>query len=127
LVEEGKGGGEFGRIATIVSEDRATRMMSILSTYVNPTNPDITYTTAHKSKGREWQQVVLGNDFPSNYTKGGEWVGLAVPEQNLLYVASTRAILFLEYNGTVQELLNKDKQDSRDELSALLADMQSEF
>lgn len=111
LVEEGKNGGEFNRISAIVSENRSARMISILSTYVNPSNPDIIYTTAHKSKGREWKQIVLGNDYPSNYSKGGEWIGLSITEQNLLYVACTRAILNLEYNKTITEILDKEKED----------------
>lgn len=114
LVEESANGGEFRRISQIVENNKSARMISILSSYVNPTNPDIIYTTSHKSKGREFSQVILGADYPSNYDQHGDWIGLATPEQNLLYVACTRAINVLEYNNTVLEIINKEQADSRD-------------
>lgn len=104
FVEEGKSGGEIGRVASIVANNRADRMISILKCYVKPENPHIIYTTAHRCKGREFEQVVLGSDFPSNYDNDGEWCGLAKSEENLLYVAVTRAILRLDINSTVREI-----------------------
>lgn len=51
-------------------------------------NPSVILTTAHKSKGLEFDNVVIANDF-----KFGEDELLSMPEQelNLLYVACTRA------------------------------------
>jgi ATP-dependent exoDNAse (exonuclease V) beta subunit len=51
-------------------------------------SPDILLTTAHKSKGLEYDNVVIANDF-----KFGTKEVLEMPEQelNLLYVACTRA------------------------------------
>ncbi|BCU08463.1 UvrD-helicase domain-containing protein [Allochromatium tepidum] len=60
-------------------------------------------TTAHKSKGLEWEQVVLGEDFPDLMDSSGvPLVSELLPpnaterplepdEANLLYVAATRA------------------------------------
>jgi len=59
-------------------------------------------TTAHKSKGLEWPQVVLGEDFPHMMEKGAplhadymspdsESDPLGDEEANLIYVAATRA------------------------------------
>lgn len=58
-------------------------------------------TTAHKSKGMEWDFVELGDDFPDMMIAGRpktvaiaksmEAKALGVEEANLIYVASTRA------------------------------------
>lgn len=60
-------------------------------------------TTAHRSKGLEWNQVVLGEDFPAVFEKGAPLHSAYVDENecendlldedeaNLIYVASTRA------------------------------------
>ena len=109
LAEEAKDGGEFGRIVKIVQQGRAASMIDLLLTYETPDNPHITYTTAHKCKGREFSQVVLAEDFPSHYAKKGHWVGLPVEEQNLLYVAVTRAIDVLEINQSVSEAIERFK------------------
>jgi superfamily I DNA/RNA helicase len=74
----------------------------------NTDDPEIILTTAHKSKGREWDVVWLASDFPSNWNNKGEWVGLRDEERNLLYVAVTRARKHLIYNDTVKELLDRE-------------------
>ena len=107
LKEEGKNGGELRTFANIVENNRIGEIRTILSTYIKPEHPEIIYTTSHKSKGLEYEQVVLGNDFPSNYNTAGEWIGLMATEQNLLYVAATRAVHKLEYNSTVLEILER--------------------
>jgi superfamily I DNA/RNA helicase len=73
----------------------------------NTDDPEIILTTAHKSKGREWDVVWLASDFPSNWNNKGEWVGLRDEERNLLYVAVTRARKHLIYNDTVRELIER--------------------
>jgi superfamily I DNA/RNA helicase len=47
---------------------------------------DVTVTTAHKAKGREWSSVRLNNDFIDEKDKR-----YSSEERNLLYVAATRA------------------------------------
>jgi superfamily I DNA/RNA helicase len=47
-------------------------------------------------------------DFKSALNEEGEFVGLSEEEQNLLYVACTRAINVLEYNQTVVEYLREE-------------------
>lgn len=52
----------------------------------------VTVATAHKSKGREWDHVVLTGDFaPKVDKKTGEELKPGNEEQRLLYVAVTRA------------------------------------
>lgn len=116
LREEAEGsGGELAMAANLVQQRRANYVLAKINTYVAPSNPDITLTTAHKSKGREWDQVVLAEDFPSVYDKNGEWVGLEVQERNLLYMAVTRAKKTLVYNSTVEDILNRNQMSLQKE------------
>ncbi|HIF9233434.1 TPA: UvrD-helicase domain-containing protein [Photobacterium damselae] len=65
---------------------------------------DITLSTAHKSKGREWNNVLLADDFRAmNHKLHSD------EEVNLLYVAVTRAIKNLDVSEceAVLELLEK--------------------
>lgn len=102
---------EIARIAKLVNEGKAAEWIVLLENFQNSPTPHVTYTTAHKSKGREWLQVIVESDFKSCY-KEGKWAGLTIEEQNLLYVAVTRAIERLEYNMTVYEYLERAKLDN---------------
>lgn len=102
-------GGELGRMATLVGSGEAEKVLQVLSSYTKPTHPELVLTTAHKSKGREFDTVVLADDFPSCYNNDGEWIGLTEMEENLLYVAATRARLHLVINSTVCEILERKK------------------
>lgn len=109
LVDESKYDAELGRIVKIIKDKKADHIINTLTNYKPVTNPHIIMTTAHKSKGREWQQVKLESDFLGyvKYTDSvGTWTGLSLPDQNLLYVAVTRAISVLDINLPVEEALN---------------------
>ncbi|AUR89066.1 P-loop containing nucleoside triphosphate hydrolase [Vibrio phage 1.121.O._10N.286.46.C4] len=108
LKEEAKNDRELKRCVKIIEEGQLDRILDTLRNHRNEENAHITLTTAHKAKGLEWNQVVLAEDFPSNYNHKGKWVGLDEQERNLLYVASTRAMLNLQVNPTVKELLDYD-------------------
>ena len=105
LVEEGKIDGELGRIASAVKDGRAYKMIDMLEHYTAPKDPVATFTTCHKVKGAEAEQVILDEDFPSHYGRKGAWVGLSDSERNLLYVGATRAKLVLEINTSVEEAI----------------------
>ena len=106
LVEEGKTDPELSRLAKIIDGEDADRIVKQLKDHKNDNHAHITMLSAHKSKGLEWEQVILANDFVSNYDKKGRWVGLSEQERNLLYVAATRAERRLQYNATVGEILD---------------------
>jgi ATP-dependent exoDNAse (exonuclease V) beta subunit len=55
--------------------------------------PDVVVTTAHKSKGLEWDRVKIGPDFrgPKTDPKTGEVEMPSAEENRLAYVAVTRA------------------------------------
>jgi hypothetical protein len=111
MVEEAKHAPELTRIVKVVTSGEADTWIAVLCNHVNSSSPEITFTTAHKSKGREFSQVIVEGDFKSCYNEDGVWVGLSEEEQNLLYVACTRAIDRLEYNQTVSEYLTRQMSE----------------
>lgn len=97
--------GELLRVHGLVQSGAVFKVLQVLSTHRNTATPDVILTTAHKSKGREFDIVVLADDFPSPYNDQGEWVGLQDAERNLLYVALTRTKQVLVYNDTVEFMI----------------------
>lgn len=114
FVAEGKHDFEVARISKVVNEGKAADWIELLETFHNSKTPLVTFTTAHKSKGREWKQVIVEEDFKSPISEEGEWIGLSIEEQNLLYVALTRAIERLQYNATVAAFIRRDRQRESD-------------
>lgn len=113
LAEE-KPGGEIGRVMAIVDGGQHFEVIGVLTRHKNTDNPDIILTTAHKSKGREWDNVVLADDFPSPYNNDGAWIGLNEMEENLLYVALTRAKKWLMMNATLMAIVERHKRKMED-------------
>lgn len=99
--------GELLRVFNMVENKSVYKVLGVLGKHRNYDNPDVILTTAHKAKGREWDVVILADDFPSPYNKQGEWVGLQDMERNLLYVAVTRTKKLLGYNETVTHMRNR--------------------
>ncbi|EOC0011569.1 3'-5' exonuclease [Cronobacter turicensis] len=70
---------------------------------------DLIVTTAHTSKGLEWNNVILNDDFASileaiDAKKSKESI---VDEMNLLYVAITRAKERINVNSAISELITE--------------------
>lgn len=63
---------------------------------------DIILSTAHKAKGKEWDQVIVAEDFPIE--KGKKKISME--EQRLAYVAMTRAKKSLEVPSNIAGYLN---------------------
>jgi len=105
LVEESANDKELSRIVKLVDSGMALRSIALLDNHRNSDNYSVLLTTAHKSKGREWDCVVLAEDFPSPFDKKGKFVGLEDMEKNLLYVAETRAKLKLQLNETAKQMI----------------------
>lgn len=76
---------ETKNLASICRKIGAGVIVSSLDNIKDYSHPDLLITTAHKSKGREWDVVQLGGDFPKPYTTDAE------EEKRLFYVAMTRA------------------------------------
>jgi hypothetical protein len=71
---------------------------------------DVLFCTAHKSKGLEFDQVVLANDYSELLNEDGKQCGpgeIELEEINILYVASTRAKAALQPCQQVCEWLDK--------------------
>jgi adenylate kinase len=100
-------GSELARVHTIITDGDFFKVVGMLKTQKNVDHPDIILTTAHKSKGREFDVVLLASDFPGVYNNKGEWCGLHEAERNLLYVAVTRARKLLVTNKTVRDILER--------------------
>lgn len=89
---------QLGNIPKLAAQCKA-------STVTNVEDADIIVTTAHRSKGLEFNNVRLGTDFPTYdklLFKDPESVS---DELNLIYVAATRALRKLSYSGPVAQLL----------------------
>lgn len=68
----------------------------------------IYFTTAHRSKGLQFRQVMLTNDYPALVTEDGEPIPrdeINQQEVNILYVAMTRAEQVLSLNAGFIEFL----------------------
>lgn len=76
---------ETKNLASICRKIGANMIVDSLDNIKDYSHPDLLITTAHKSKGREWDVVQLGSDFPKPYTTDAE------EEKRLFYVAVTRA------------------------------------
>ena len=80
----------------------------------NPADAHVSLMTAHRSKGLQFTQVILSNDFEEFISEDGRLRRASTPElaqeANLLYVALTRAIRALETNRQIKEILAKLNQ-----------------
>lgn len=66
---------------------------------------EVMLTTAHKSKGLEWENVRLANDF-ADLSDPNPMRPVGIQESNLIYVAVTRAMKSLIINPTLSCWLN---------------------
>lgn len=93
---------EAKRLARIAVRSDVDRFIERLEKVKECKNPSVILTTAHKSKGLEFDNVIVYNDF-----KFGEKDLLDMPEQelNLLYVACTRAKKKLQLPDALQSYM----------------------
>lgn len=120
LKEEAKEMSEYNRIVTMIEDDQDETIIETLENYRSKGNEKITLITAHRSKGLEFDQVVLAQDFPSNFNSQGEFVGITIDEKRLLYVATTRAMKALQYNDTVKEILEEFRVQIKDDAEGVV-------
>lgn len=109
LLEDAKEDAELIRLAKIVMEGRTEEFTNALNSLSNKRSANIILTTAHKSKGCEWEHVKIADDFPFNDKyEVCPLEGMCDAEINLLYVAVTRAINTLE----LPEILRNSIQEN---------------
>lgn len=98
---EAEKGGESKDVAQAIKivdefDQRVPEIISILQKNNDETRARVILTTAHRSKGREWRNVVIAPDFDAVIERSRDTRHLWDPEMNLLYVAATRAMGCLE-------------------------------
>lgn len=102
LLEAAKEDPELKRIVKIVEDGKSGYYIRHLTNMnTKPNKANITLTTAHKSKGMEWDNVVLGNDYPLTKDSDNPFEKMNQQEINLFYVAATRAIKCLQLPNAV--------------------------
>lgn len=89
-VAQDEQGGDLRLLVSLIQEFTPGRIIEALERMPREQDADLIVSTAHKSKGREWASVQLGDDFPAE--PQGE-------ELRLLYVAITRARRELDITG----------------------------
>lgn len=79
-------------VATGTPDERERKLAKLRELAGTP-KPDVVISTAHKSKGLEWERVRIGDDFrgPKENEKTGEVEMPDADELRLAYVAVTRA------------------------------------
>jgi hypothetical protein len=86
-VEQDEQGGDLRLLVNLIDEFTAAVIIEALQNMPREADADLIVSTAHKSKGREWDTVQLADDFPAEPKDA---------ELRLLYVAVTRARLTLD-------------------------------
>ncbi|WP_392872732.1 UvrD-helicase domain-containing protein [Streptomyces sp. LN499] len=99
-------GGDLLPLVELVDEHGTEAILTAVDRLVEETHADVTVSTAHKAKGREWSQVKISEDFhPPKDSDECDENGLPVPgpideaEARLAYVAVTRARHCLDLGG----------------------------
>lgn len=81
---------ELALLVKLVDAYTPERVIEVLGHMTAEAEADVAIGTTHSAKGREWESVVLTDDFPE---AGG------TEELRVLYVAGTRAMEILDVNG----------------------------
>lgn len=90
--------GSLAVLVKLIDEHGPDRIVSISGALSDERMAEVTVSTAHKSKGRQWSKVQLGPDFREPFPRedprrpGRYRVVVDASEAMLLYVASTRAV-----------------------------------
>lgn len=89
-------GDDLRLLVKLITEFGAAEIIAALSRTVSEADADLVVSTAHKSKGCEWDSVQLANDFVAPKDGGDVSPG----ELRLAYVACTRAKVELDLDNT---------------------------
>jgi superfamily I DNA/RNA helicase len=87
-VDEDQQGGELKLLVQLIERFGAAKLLDALAHTRAEDDADVVISTAHKSKGRQWDSVALTGDYPSPKPGPDD---KSPEELRLLYVAVTRA------------------------------------
>lgn len=106
------GGGDLKTFVKLIDEYTADGVIEAVDSAADEADSDLVVSTAHKSKGREWGRVQIGEDFPDG--SGDDSDGPSRPEMMLAYVAVTRAKKELERGSLrwIDKLQTGDTSDT---------------
>lgn len=83
-------GADLRVLVKLVKEYGPDELLKALSRTTDEASADVTISTAHRSKGREWKKVTIGGDFPEPDDQDTDGAPVARDEAMLAYVAVTR-------------------------------------
>ena len=90
-------GGSLSTWVTVIDRYSPDRILAALNTSARTEQQaDVSISTAHKAKGREWGTVRIADDFQPSADEDGNPKGLSEPDIMLRYVAVTRAQFVLD-------------------------------
>ncbi|MER6077352.1 UvrD-helicase domain-containing protein [Streptomyces sp. NPDC001833] len=99
-------GGDLQPLVDLVDQHGPDAILNAVEQLTDETSADVTVSTAHKAKGREWSTVRIADDFPPpRYSDELDAQGRPIPEPvkdtdaRLAYVAVTRARHQLDLGG----------------------------
>lgn len=92
--------------------DEIPELVTKLKT-IHKNKSNVSLTTAHKAKGLEWEQVVIGNDFADLSELASCHSHMLSPEDqqeiNLIYVSMTRAKKSLILNSSLRNFMDSQQ------------------
>lgn len=89
--EAGQEAADLRVLARLVDKHNPGGLLRLIDALVDEQDADLTVSTAHKSKGREWHRVQIGDDFTEPKPDDAGQTVVDVEESMLAYVAVTRA------------------------------------
>ena len=96
---EDEGGSDLKVFVKLIDEYGVQTVMDVANKAVDEKYADVVISTAHKSKGREWKSVRIGNDFREPVNEDGTPSEPVKSECMLAYVSVTRAMQQLDRGG----------------------------
>ncbi|MEU0543869.1 UvrD-helicase domain-containing protein [Nocardia sp. NPDC005978] len=98
--ENDPAGADLGPLVSLIDDYGVDVVLEAVANLCGEAHAEVTISTAHKAKGREWDTVRIGDDFahPENPECPGP-VPIGQTEAKLAYVAVTRARLRLDLGG----------------------------
>lgn len=108
----------YKRIVNIVLSNQTQRYLSALNKMKRQASDyNILLITAHKSKGMEWDNVIVADDFPIDVIlKLEHEKGYNQQEVNLFYVACTRAKYKLQLPEEFEQVFNEALEDYEEDI-----------
>ncbi|MBO0884169.1 MAG: ATP-binding domain-containing protein, partial [Mycobacterium sp.] len=94
-------GADLKAFVTVIDDHGADVVIAAMNQLAPEHRADVTVSTAHKAKGREWNTVRVATDFdpPGDDPKTGDPQPIRRDEAMLAYVTVTRAKRHLDHAG----------------------------